>query len=152
MPEVFPQRTYAVSVTMLGVEKPMILISTELLRQLDEQMQWGLIASQILGIRNGFSEIRFVEWLCNSSGLVPISVSQPLDMLFRNWHKYLQFSYDRATLIAIGNFNTAMCCILAGEAPMEVLRKMNFNDTGCDYSFFHAEELGRRRAAVCIRA
>lgn len=133
MPEVFLQRTYTLSVTMLGIEKPMLLISTELLRQLDEQMQWGVIASQVSGIRNGFSEIRFVEWLCNSSGLVPGTVSQPLDMLFRNWHKYLQFSYDRATFIAIGDFNAAMCCILAGEAPMEILKKVNFNDPGCDY-------------------
>lgn len=132
-PEIYLQRSYSPFVTMLGIEQPMILVSTELLRQLDEQMQWGLIASKISGIRNGFNEIRFVEWMCNASGLVPALISQPLDILFQNWHKYLQFSYDRGALVATGNFNATMCMILAGQAPMEILKKMDFSNPGCSY-------------------
>lgn len=132
-PEIYLQRSYSPFVTMLGIEQPMILVSTELLRQLDEQMQWGLIASKISGIRNGFNEIRFVEWMCNASGLVPALISQPLDILFQNWHKYLQFSYDRGALVATGNFNATMCIILASQAPMEILKKMDFSNPRCSY-------------------
>lgn len=133
MPEIYLQRSYSLLTTMLGIEQPMILISTELLKQPDERMQWGLIASEISGIRNGFNEIRFVEWMCNASGLVPAVISQPLGILFQNWHKYLQFSYDRGTLVSIGDFNVTMCAILAGEAPMEILKKIDFSNPGCSY-------------------
>lgn len=133
MPEVFLERRYLTAVEMIGIEKPMILISTELLRQMDERQQWGMIASEVSGIPNGFGEIKFVEWLCSSSGLVPFQISQPLGMFFQNWHKYLQFSYDRGTLIALGDFNEAMRSILTGEVPAEILKKMEFNDPECDY-------------------
>lgn len=133
MPEVYIQRIYSTEISMLGIETPMILLSTELLKQLDEQMLWGLLASEVSEIRNGFNEIRFVEWICNSTGLLPITITKPLNVLFQNWHKYLRYTYDRANLIATGDFNVTMCSILAGEAPMYVLKKMNFEDPECEY-------------------
>ena len=133
MPEVYIQRTYSTEISMLGIETPLILLSTELLKQLDDRMLWGLLASEVSGIRNSFSEIRFVEWICNSTGLLPVTITNPLKALFQNWHKYLQYTCDRANLIATGDLNLTMCSILAGEAPMHVLKKMDFNDPECDY-------------------
>lgn len=133
MPEVFIQRMYSTEISMIGIETPMILISTELLKQIDNQMLWGLLASKIAGVKNGFSEISFVEWMCNAVGLLPITITQPLNVLFQNWHKYLQYTYDRANLVAVGDFNVTMCGILAGTAPMNVLKNMDFKNPECGY-------------------
>ncbi len=133
VPELFLQRSYTTAVTMMGIEKPLILLSTELLKDIKEEMLWGLIAAEISGIRNGFGEIRFAEWLCDSAGIIPAVISRPLSKLFKEWHKYLQFSHDRAALIAIGDFNKTMCAVLAGEIPMEILMRMDFSDPNCSY-------------------
>ncbi len=129
-PEVFLDRRYEVHTTMLGIETPRICLSTQTFKYMDDQMLWGLIASEIAGIRNGFCQIRFIEWLCQTTGLLPDIVS---DALFQNWHKYLQYSYDRSVLVAVGDFDVAMREVLAGEMPKDVLERMKFDDPGCGY-------------------
>lgn len=134
IPDVFLVRTYPMMMTMIGIEKPMILVSTEHLENLSEKMLWGVLASEVSGIKNGFCEIKLVEWLCNSSiGILPDVIAQPLTVVFNNWYKYAQYSFDRATLIATGDFNIAMQTILTGEAPQEVLETIEFGNPNCEY-------------------
>lgn len=134
MPDIFLVRDYSMMALLAGIEKPIILFSTELLKNLPEDVLWGLIASEMSGIANGFCQIKFVEWMCNSSmGIFPDVITQPLAVAFQNWHKYAQYSFDRAALIATGNFNTAMQIMLAGEAPRETLAALEFDNPGCAY-------------------
>lgn len=134
IPDIFLVRDYCMTALLVGMEKPMMLFSTELLKDLTEKGLWGLLASEMSGIGNGFCQIKFVEWLCNSSmGLLPDIIVQPLLLAFQNWHKYAQYSFDRAALIATGDFNTTMQFILAGEAPREVLESMEFDNPNCEY-------------------
>lgn len=134
IPEVYLQRTYPLFADMLGADCPMIIISTTFLEEISEKSLWGVLASEMAGIKNGYCSIKFVEWLCNSSaGLIPDVLIAPLQLAFQNWHKYAQYSFDRATLIAAGDFNAVMQEILAGEAPKEVLASIRFDDPNCDY-------------------
>lgn len=134
IPDIFLIREYSMMMTMIGIEKPMILVSTEFLENLSEKTLWGILASEVSGIKNGFCEIKLVEWLCNSSiGILPDVLAQSLMVVFRNWHKYAQYSFDRAALIATGNFNTAMQLVLTGGAPKEVLESVRFDDPNCEY-------------------
>ena len=134
IPDVFIERTYPMMVVLHGVEKPTIRISTTLLESLSEQALWGLMASEMSGIKTGFCEIKLVEWLCNSTvGLIPDVLSVPLKVVFNNWHKYAEFSFDRANLLATGDINTTMQGMLAGEAPSHVLQSIDFSDPNCEY-------------------
>lgn len=134
IPDVFLVREYSMLMTMTGIEKPMMLVSTEFLENLSEKTLWGILASEVSGIKNGFCEIKLVEWLCNSSiGILPDIVIQPLMVVFRNWHKYAQYSFDRAVLIATGDFNTAMQLVLTGEIPREALESVEFDNPNCEY-------------------
>ena len=134
IPDVFLVRSYPMMVTLLGIEKPMIMISSQYLENISEHVLWGMIASEMAGIKNGFCEVKFVEWLCTTArGILPNAIVEPLNLMFSTWHKYTEYSFDRAALIATGDFNVTMQMILAGEAPREVLEKMNFADPNCDY-------------------
>lgn len=132
-PEVYLHRTYFLDVTTKGVDTPVILLSTELLRQLDDRMLWGILAAEIAGIRGGYCEINMVDWLCSFTGLLPAIITGPLKTGIEKWRKYYQYSYDRANLIATGSLNLTMRSILAGQAPAHILENMNFEDPECDY-------------------
>lgn len=131
-PELFLERVYPLIMRVEGINHPQIIMSTELLKHIDEQGLWGLIASEAAGIRNGYCEITFVEKLCKS-GLIPDVLAVPLRSLFSIWHKYAQFSFDRAALIATGDFNATMRAVMAGEAPKNILDNIDFSDPDCAY-------------------
>lgn len=131
---VYIQRKYEMSALLSGIKHPILLISSEFLREITEDMLWGLLASEVAGIKNGFGEIKFVESLSKFSyGLLPAIVTEPLKLLFNNWHKYAEYSFDRANLIATGDFNTTMQLILLGEAPTAILRQTDFTDPNCTF-------------------
>ncbi len=134
VPEVFLVRQYPMQVLLTGVRQPVLTISTELLRQMDEDMLWGLLASEMAGIKAGFGEIKLIEWLCSTAGaLLPVGMAAPLAVLLQNWHRYAQYTFDRSTLIATGDFNKCMTFILLGEAPAGVLGNINFLDPNNPY-------------------
>lgn len=131
-PELYLDRSYQMYMRVRGIRQPQIIVSTQLLKHIDEQQLWGMIACETAGIRSGYCEIIFVEELCKC-GLLPDILAAPLASLFNVWHKYAQFSFDRAALIATGDFNVTMRAILAGEAPENVLANVNFSDPNCAY-------------------
>lgn len=134
IPEVFLVREYPLMVTITGIERPMLLISTSFLEHVTEEVLWGVMASEMAAVGNGFCQVKLIEWLCKSSvGLLPDTVVQPLLVLFQNWHKYAQYSFDRANLIATQDFNVTMRGVLAGEAPREILDGISFDDPDCAY-------------------
>lgn len=134
IPDVFIMRTYQMQVLLMGIQQPVLTISTELLRQMDEAMMWGLMASEMGGIKAGFGEIKLIEWLCNTAGsLLPAGIATPLAVVLQNWHRYAQYTFDRSVLIATGDFNKCMNFILLGEAPMGVLEKIDFLDPNNPY-------------------
>lgn len=126
---IFMKRTYDMSALLSGIKKPFIMISSEFLKQMDDNMLWGLIASEAAGIRSGFNTIKFVESICMApSSLISPLITVPLKLLFTNWHKYAEFSFDRANLLATGDLNVTMQMILLGEAPVEALKQIDFTD------------------------
>lgn len=134
IPDFFIMRSYPMVKTMIGIEKPLMLMSTQMLENLSERMLWGIVASNMAGIKNGFCEVKFVEWICKSvKGLIPDPIASPLNAVLNAWHKYAEYSFDRANLIATGDFNVVIQGILTGEAPKEVLEKVNFADPNCEY-------------------
>lgn len=133
-PEVFLQRAYPMTMQIQGAERPMIIISSQLLERVSEECLWGMLASQVAGIGTGFCEIKFIQWLCSSSaGIIPDSIALPLRGLFSVWHKTAEYTFDRANLIAAEDFNVTMQAVLLGEAPPEVLRTIPFADPNCEY-------------------
>jgi len=134
LPDIFLVRSYRMMLIMVGVKTPLILISTKLLEEISEMALWGIMASEISGMNSGFCQIKLIEYLCNFfSGLLPGTVVQPLSMAFQNWHKYAQYSFDRANLIATGDMDVTMQGVLAGEAPRKVLEGMAFHNPNCGY-------------------
>lgn len=127
VPDIFLVRTYQMQALLTGIQQPVLTLSSELLRQMDETMLWGLMASEMGGIKTGFGEIKLIEWLCNTVGsFLPAGVATSLKVLLQNWHRYAQYTFDRTTLIATGDFNKCMNFILLGEAPAGVLEKIDF--------------------------
>jgi len=134
VPDIFVERTYELKAVLTGMERPVLMISSEFLRQLDESMLWGLLASELGGVKAGFGEVKMVEWLCSTAGrMLPMGVGDVLTTLLKNWHRYAQYTFDRTTLIATGDFNTTMRMILLGEAPKDVLDKIDFLDPNNSY-------------------
>ena len=134
IPDIFLERTYQMRVLLTGVERPVVTVSSELLRQMDEPMLWGLMASEMAAVKAGFGEIKLIEWLCSTAGpLLPAGIAASLKVLLKNWHRYAQYTYDRTTLIAGGDFNRAVRFMLLGEAPAGVLDKMDFLDPNNRY-------------------
>lgn len=134
IPDVFITRTYPMQAVLTGAHQPVLTISSELLRQLDEDMLWGMMASEVGGIKSGFGEIKLIEWLCQTVGnLLPPGVAQTLQVLLKNWHRYAQYTFDRTTLIATGDLNTTMRFVLLGEAPIEIIKKIDFANPDNSY-------------------
>lgn len=134
VPDVFLVRTYQMQVLLSGIQQPVLTLSTEMLRQMDGTMLWGLMASEMGGIKAGFGEIKLIEWLCNTARfLLPAGVADSLNILLKNWHRYAQYTFDRTTLIATGDFNKCVNFILLGEAPAGVLEKIDFLDPNNPY-------------------
>lgn len=132
--DMFLHRTYDMSALLLGVDKPTVLFSSELIKQLDPTMLFGLVASQVAAQRTGFCEIRTLLWALDFlNGLIPDSITKPLRVLITQWRKYAQLTFDRSALLATGDFNKTMCQILSGETTQEVLRSIDFTDPDCGY-------------------
>lgn len=134
IPDVFIIRSYPMQAILTGAEQPVLTISSELLRQLDEDMLWGMIASEVGGIKAGFGELKLIEWLCATVGsLLPPGVAPALQVLLKNWHRYAQYTFDRTTLIATGDLNTTMRFVLLGEAPSEIFKQVDFTNPNNSY-------------------
>lgn len=133
-PEIFLMRTYDMKATLLGVHKPILIISTELLAQMDDQMLWAMIASEIAATKTGYCEIRTVDYMIDAAaGLIPDALALSLKTLITQWRKYAQMSFDRSMLLASGDFNAAMRVVLCGETGKEALKNTNFADPNCGY-------------------
>lgn len=142
-PVVFIERTYDLRIHIVGVEQPTLVISTELLKQTDQQALWGLVAAAVSCIRTGYCQISLVDTLCNDTNLLPSVITLPLKVLFQNWRRSAQFTQDRSNLIATGDLNASMRGILAGLLPQAALAGTNFKDPDCDFMQQSREFLAR---------
>lgn len=133
-PEIFLYRDYSAVTTLKGIDNPMILMSTELINVMSEQALWGIVASSVSAIRTDYCSIRMVEeTLSFVKMLVPDLFVSALSELITRWRASAQFSFDRAALMATGEFNIAMQGILAGEMPRKILENIDFSDPDCGY-------------------
>ncbi len=131
---IFMERRYEMTAMLSGIKKPYLVISSELLKQTDDETLWGLLASEVAGIKSGFNTIKFVEKMCAvPNSLISPVISAPLKLMFMNWHKYAEYSFDRANLLATGDLNVTMRGILLGETPQEALKEIDFTDPDNTY-------------------
>lgn len=133
-PELFLTRSYDMFARIQGLETPVILLSTEMVNNLSDEACFGAIASCVSGMMTGYSEISMIRWLLERVGwMLPAGTADTLNALIDQWTKVAQYSFDRATLLATGDLNKAMECILGGEMPPDVLRSIDFTDPNCGY-------------------
>lgn len=135
-PELFLERSYDMSGKIRCINKPVILLSTEMISSLSERGTWGAIAACACGARSGYTEIDMIDWASGTlaqMNLAPASAVNQLAGLIAQWKKVAQLTFDRATLLATGDLNTAMEVVLGGEIPTEALRRIDFTDPNCGY-------------------
>ncbi|MBQ7886272.1 MAG: hypothetical protein IJ313_05195 [Clostridia bacterium] len=133
-PELFLTRDYNMYGKLQCINKPVILLSTEMVNNLSERGTWAAIASCACGARSGYSEIDMISWTVNTVGaLLPPGVVSAVNELVRQWKKTVQLTFDRAALLATGDLNTAMQMILGGEIPSQALSSIDFRDPSCGY-------------------
>ncbi len=144
-PEIYISRAYDMRATLMGLEKPMLLLSSEMVANTNERELWSLIASTLAGIRTGYAEIRLIDWLIqNSMGLLPDLAVNTLRELIRQWRKFAQLSFDRLNLLATADFNVTMCSILAGETKGDILRSIDFTAPDCSVMQQYRELYARK--------
>lgn len=133
-PELFLSRSYDLFGRVMGTTKPVLLYSTEFIHLLDGVSLFGALACNVAATRTGYSQIRTIDQLVSEFGsFLPPIVTLSLRELLKQWRKTAQYTADRATLLAVGDFNLAMQVILSGEIPMNVLKKIDFADPNCSY-------------------
>lgn len=133
-PELFLTRDYSMFGKLQCINRPVILLSTEMVNNLSDRGCWAALASCICGARSGYSQIDMVNWTINAAGvLLPRGVVKTMNGLIDQWKKVTQLTLDRAALLATGDLNTAMEVVLGGEMPPEVLRSIDFANPSCGY-------------------
>ena len=133
-PELFLTRSYDLFGRVMGTTEPVLLYSTEFINLLDGIPLFSALAANIAASRTGYSQIRTIDQLIsNFSSFLPPVVTLSLSELLKQWRKTAQYTADRATLLAAGDFNLAMQVILSGEIPMNILKKIDFTDPDCSY-------------------
>jgi len=133
-PELFIKRTYSMSSEVQCFNRPMIMLSTELLNHFSDRATWAAIAACASSVRNGYCEIEMMKRTIQNIGwLLPNGTAKAMHQMIVQWEKASQLSFDRAALIASGDLNTVMEIILGGDMPLDQMRRIDFSDPSCSY-------------------
>lgn len=133
-PEVFFARDYNILSKTKGMDNPMMLMSTEALATMSDPVLWAFVASGVSMLRTNYCTVQMVEEFLPIAGLViPKIALKPLSLLLSKWRASIEFTNDRASLVASCDFNTAIRGMLAGEMPREALERIDFSDPSCAY-------------------
>jgi Zn-dependent protease with chaperone function len=132
-PAVFVSNNPFFSAGAYGVREPFIVLNSALLRALDDDELYCVVAHEVGHIMSGHSVYKTALWMLMkfSLGALPIASilvkPLPLVMALREWDRKSELSADRAALLALQsereNYN-----VLMKMAGSEDLSQMNVND------------------------
>ena len=124
VPKVFVTRNYREMVSVIGVNDPFIIFSSEYLRKLDEETLFGILAGQVAAIRCEHHRIVYIAWALQFALSYLPAGSIAAGTLINDWKRSRYFTYDRAFALATGNLALSLRQILINVVPQHILDKM----------------------------
>lgn len=147
IPDAYMERSYEYQVTLEGIKKPYIIFTTSFLEGVNEDMLWPVIVSEFSGIQAKHATIKFMDLILrNAKGALPFGIDMALELAINNWYRSRAYTYDRAVLLASGDFELTAKHILLGDATKEVLDCMQLHKPGNSYLEQTTEFLQRNGA------
>jgi len=128
MPEVYLQRSYECGTTLLGTERPKILVSSSLLELLPEKELETFLASDVAAIQAGHGLMGLLLMTINAyGGALPVPKSALSYPLYQ-WKRQSYYTHDRARLLYSDDFRLTLGLIECGQAPDEIMAGMTLED------------------------
>lgn len=144
IPKVYLERSYQYMVDLNGMSDPHIILGTEWLENVDDQILWATLSAQIAGIQAKHGTMEFLETILGLvGGLLPFGVDTALDLALKDWRRNRAYTVDRAVLLACEDFGVAAKAILEGEAPNSVLDRIGLDKPNNSY-YLQAKEFVER--------
>lgn len=144
IPKVYLERNYTYLIDLNGMSDPHIVLPTTWLEAVDDEMLWAVLSAQIAGIQANHGTIEFLESVLNfSKGLLPFAVDAALDLAIKDWRRSREYTSDRAVLLASESFELAAKSILFGDAPVDVIDRIELAKPNNTY-YLQAKEFVER--------
>ncbi len=121
VPELYLTRDYYLEAKLQGYQNPYIIISSDYLERLDDQMLYGLLASQVAGIKANHHKTMFLLWSIDFLSMVFPEIKLIADVASNQWMRCRYFTYDRAFLLATNDYRLTMKHLLVSEVPRQDL-------------------------------
>lgn len=121
VPELYLTREYDLEVKLQGYQHPYIILSCDYLERLDERMMYGLLASQVAGIKANHHKTMFLLWSLDFLSMVLPKAKLLADVGINQWLRCRYFTYDRAFLLATRDYKLTMEHLLISEVPRQEL-------------------------------
>ena len=121
VPELYLTRDYYLEAKLQGYQDPYIIISSDYLERLDDKMLYGLLASQVAGIKANHHKTMFLLWSLDFLSMVLPEIKLVADVAANQWLRCRYFTYDRAFLLATKDYKLTMQHLLVSEVPRQDL-------------------------------
>ena len=121
VPELYLTRDYYLEAKLQGFQEPYIVLSSDYLERLDENMLFGLLASQVAGIKANHHKTMFLLWSIDFLTMVVPEIKLIADAAANQWLRCRYFTYDRAFLLATKDYKLTMQHLLVSEVPRKHL-------------------------------
>lgn len=145
LPEIYLVRDYDRMIYLGGLSSPFLVLSTELLRIADDQLLFGLIASQIAGIQVEHHRALFIEWVISVAGSqLPGAVVTAISAVINDWKRCCYFTYDRVFYLATRNAELALAQILFPTIQNASRFRLGSEDSTflAQVSYFYGDSVG----------
>ncbi len=139
IPEVYIFKDYDETISLGGISKPMLLISTryfELLEKADPELMFAVIAGQVAGIVAGHHRGLILAWVLDSVLDVvnlPQYVIATFEGLINDWLRCRIYTCDRAMYLAVADYQLALEGMMSSTVPLDMLEKMNLGTENDSY-------------------
>lgn len=130
LPNIYLCHDYQFDVRCSGYDKPVIIIPDILLKNADNSILYGRIASAAASIAAEHNKMEFLIWIMeNFAGAVdiPFAATVIRGMLYE-WSRAQCYTSDRAFFLATKDYELSLKNILFGEVPMIILSNFTFGD------------------------
>lgn len=133
VPNIYLYHSYQFDIKCLGYDNPVMVIPDILLKNADDSILYGRIASAVASIVAEHNKLEFLIWIMeNFTGIIGIPfASTAIRGMLYEWSRAQFYTTDRAFLLATKNYELSLKNILFGEVPMDTLSNFSFgnNDT-----------------------
>ncbi len=120
IPEVYLCRSYGYDITALGIEDPLLIVSSSALEDMSPEILETFLVSGIASIKADHGMMNFLILVLNTLGaLIPkaaLALNYPLGV----WKRETYYSCDRARILYCRSMEQTSTLIGFGEAPEEI--------------------------------